>query len=60
MCGRLQALLPKTGHIQFASVPDRIAPDPGEIDCRHLFRVIEGLGYNAPLGAEYKRRWRAR
>lgn len=51
---RIEALLPSIGHIQFASVPDRGAPDHGEIDYRHLFGVIEGLGYDAPLGAEYK------
>jgi hydroxypyruvate isomerase len=46
--------LPKIGHIQFASVPDRGAPDHGEVDFNYLFRMIEGLGYDRPLGAEYK------
>ncbi len=51
---RIAALLPSIGHIQFASVPDRGAPDHGEINYDHVFRVISDLGYTAPLGAEYK------
>ncbi len=51
---RLQSLLPHIGHIQFASVPDRGPPDGGEICYRYLFNVIAGLGYDEPLGAEYK------
>ncbi len=51
---RIAALLPSIGHIQFASVPDRGAPDHGEINYDHLFRVISDLGYTSPLGAEYK------
>ncbi len=51
---RLVALREHIGHIQFASVPDRAAPDHGEIDYAHIFGVIEEMGYDAPLGAEYK------
>lgn len=51
---RLQSLLPNIGHIQFASVPDRGPPDRGEVNYAHIFGVIKGLGYSAPLGAEYK------
>ncbi|MFY0648498.1 hydroxypyruvate isomerase family protein [Sulfitobacter geojensis] len=51
---RIAALLPSIGHIQFASVPDRGAPDHGEINYDHVFWVISDLGYIAPLGAEYK------
>lgn len=50
----LQDMLPITGHIQFASVPDRGTPDHGELDYAHVFGVIRELGYEAPLGAEYK------
>jgi hydroxypyruvate isomerase len=50
----LTVLLPMIGHIQFASVPDRGAPDHGEIAYPHIFRHIRSLGYTAPLGAEYK------
>jgi hydroxypyruvate isomerase len=51
---RLEDLLPIIGHIQFASVPDRGAPDHGEVDYGHIFGVIKALGYDRPLGAEYK------
>jgi len=51
---RLADLKPLIGHIQFASVPDRGAPDHGEVDYRHIFDVIDRLGYTAPLGAEYR------
>ncbi|MBT8411896.1 MAG: TIM barrel protein, partial [Octadecabacter sp.] len=51
---RLADLQDHIGHIQFASVPDRGAPDHGEVDYRHVFGVIQSLGYTTPLGAEYK------
>jgi hydroxypyruvate isomerase len=51
---KLDALRDQIGHIQFASVPDRGAPDHGEVDYGYLFGVIGDLGYDAPLGAEYK------
>lgn len=51
---RLAALLPIVGHIQFASVPDRSAPDHGEIDYEWVFGEIDRLGWTQPLGAEYR------
>lgn len=51
---RLMALGDLVGHIQFASVPDRGAPDHGEINYPWLFKEIEALGWKTPLGAEYK------
>lgn len=51
---RIERLFPHIGHIQFASVPDRGAPDHGEINYAHLFGVIAGLGYDAAMGAEYR------
>ena len=51
---RLTNLLPIIGHIQFASIPDRGSPIGGEINYPYIFEVISGMGYNAPLGAEYK------
>lgn len=50
---RLSDLMPIIGHIQFAGVPDRGAPDGGEVHYPHIFRHLEQLGYQAPLGAEY-------
>ncbi|WP_299283432.1 TIM barrel protein [uncultured Tateyamaria sp.] len=40
------------GHIQFASVPDRGAPDHGELDYAHIFAAL--ADWPRPLGAEYK------
>jgi len=51
---RAEALLPKIGHIQFASVPDRGSPDHGELHYPTIFSRISELGWDRPLGAEYK------
>ncbi|MEM6713030.1 MAG: TIM barrel protein [Pseudomonadota bacterium] len=51
---RLAALLPIVGHIQVASVPDRGSPDHGELHYPTLFDGIAALGWDKPLGAEYK------
>ena len=51
---RLEALLPYIGHIQFASVPDRGTPDHGELNYAFVFEHIKTLGWDMPLGAEYK------
>ncbi|MYK31629.1 MAG: TIM barrel protein [Boseongicola sp. SB0670_bin_30] len=51
---RLEAHLPVVGHIQIASVPDRGAPDHGELHYPTIFAGIEALGWTRPLGAEYK------
>ncbi|QUJ76618.1 TIM barrel protein [Sulfitobacter albidus] len=51
---RLNAHLPLIGHVQFASVPDRGAPDHGEVDYASVFAELARLGWDAPLGAEYK------
>lgn len=53
---RARDLLPIIGHIQFASVPARSEPDCGEVSYAHIFDHIASLGYDAPLGAEYKPR----
>lgn len=55
---RLRSLKRIIGHIQIASVPDRAEPDAGELDYRHVLKVLEEIGYTAPLGAEYKPRGR--
>ncbi|MEP5155523.1 TIM barrel protein [Planktotalea sp.] len=51
---RLNALLPIIGHIQFASVPERGRPDQGTLDYGVVFDEITKLGWDHPLGAEYK------
>lgn len=50
---KLAALLPLVGHIQIASVPDRGAPDHGELDYAYVLARIAELGWAAPIGAEY-------
>ena len=42
------------GHIQFASIPDRAAPDQGMLDYAEVFAMLDDLGWNKPLGAEYR------
>ncbi len=54
LCRQLSADMDIIGHIQFASVPDRGAPDSGELCYRYIFEHIKSLGYDRPLGAEYK------
>jgi len=51
---RFKALQPLIGHVQFASVPTRGAPNQGEINYAHVFREIDAAGWVSPLGAEYK------
>jgi hydroxypyruvate isomerase len=41
-------------HIQIAGAPARHEPDTGEINYRHLFGVIEELGWGGWIGAEYR------
>lgn len=51
---RLRSAMPIIGHIQIASVPDRGAPDHGDVDYGAVFAELEALGWSKPLGAEYK------
>jgi hydroxypyruvate isomerase len=50
---RLESLLPLIGHIQIASVPDRGAPDHGELDYAYVLPRIAALGWEHPIGVEY-------
>ncbi|MDO5603625.1 MAG: TIM barrel protein [Paracoccus sp. (in: a-proteobacteria)] len=52
----LAEMAPLTGHIQFASVPDRGPPDQGELCYDHIFAAIDASGWTRPLGAEYRPR----
>lgn len=53
---RLTALQGIIGHVQIASVPDRAAPGDGELDYRHICKLLTDLGWTRPLGAEYRPR----
>jgi hydroxypyruvate isomerase len=50
---RLAANLDMVGHIQMAAVPDRGAPDHGEVDFTWLFAEFDRIGYQGWIGAEY-------
>ncbi|MGB3406484.1 MAG: TIM barrel protein [Jannaschia sp.] len=51
---QLRDCLPVIGHIQFAGVPARGRPDEGELAYDHVFAELRRLGWDQPLGAEYK------
>ncbi len=51
---RLAALLPLVGHIQIAAVPDRGAPDHGELHYPTVLAAIAELGWPGHVGAEYR------
>lgn len=50
----LPKVMPMLGHVQFASVPGRAEPDHGELDYRQIFALLDELGWDQPLGAEYR------
>ena len=51
---RFAACRNQIGHIQFAAVPDRGAPDTGLDDYAQIFAHLEDAGWTRPLGAEYR------
>jgi len=58
LCGNLtnniKKLLPITGHIQIAQVPERDEPlNPGEINYGFVFQLLEDQGYTGYVGLEY-------
>jgi hydroxypyruvate isomerase len=53
---KIRRWLPHIGHIQIAGVPGRHEPDTGEINYRHLFTLLDELGYEGWVGCEYRPR----
>jgi hydroxypyruvate isomerase len=51
---RLSRFLPLIGHIQIAAVPGRGAPDHGELDYLHIINHLRDIGWDRPVGAEYR------
>ncbi len=49
----LPAVIEKTGHIQFSDVPNRTQPGLGVINFDQIFELIDSLGYEGYVGAEY-------
>ncbi|MGU3493611.1 hydroxypyruvate isomerase family protein [Xanthobacteraceae bacterium A53D] len=54
VCRSFEALQPIIGHVQIASVPARARPDAGEVDYRFVLARIRDLGWERPIGAEYR------
>lgn len=53
---RLERHAPVIGHVQLASVPERVEPDEGEVSLRHILRTLDRIGYGGLIGLEYKPR----
>lgn len=50
----IRALLPLIRHIQVADTPGRHEPGTGEINYRHLFKLLDQVGYTGWVGCEYR------
>ncbi len=53
---RLKQSLPFIGHVQFAAVPDRGEPDSGEVNYPYLLAILDDMGWQGYVGAEYRPR----
>lgn len=53
---KIRQYLPGVGHFQVAGVPSRQEPDQGEVNYPFLFQLIDELGYDGWVGAEYRPR----
>jgi hydroxypyruvate isomerase len=49
----LPSVIDRVGHIQFSDLPGRTEPGLGKIDFEQIFRLIDSLGYQGYVGAEY-------
>lgn len=49
----ITALLPLIKHMQVADTPGRHEPGSGEINYRHLFALLDAIGYAGWIGCEY-------
>ena len=49
----LPGLIDRVGHVQFSDIPGRTEPGRGIIDFEQIFRLIDSLGYQGYVGAEY-------
>ncbi|WPY96150.1 TIM barrel protein (plasmid) [Limimaricola variabilis] len=53
---RFEAHREMVGHVQIAGVPDRHEPDGGEVHYANLVKALRRLGWDGPIGAEYRPR----
>ena len=49
----LPEVIDRVGHIQFSDLPGRTEPGLGNIDFEQAFAMIDSLGYQGYVGAEY-------
>ena len=54
LIGHFTEYLPYISHVQMAAVPDRNAPDHGEIAYERLIKAFQQIGYQGYFGAEYR------
>ena len=54
LIARLEEILPRIGHIQFADHPGRHEPGTGAIDYPAVFSALDRLGYDGWAAAEYR------
>ncbi len=52
LCGRLRDGFDQVGYIQIADHPGRKEPGTGEIEYGRVFRELNTLGYDGPIGVE--------
>jgi hydroxypyruvate isomerase len=51
---RMQAAMPRIGHMQIADNPGRHEPGTGEIGYRNVLRAVQDAGYARYIGLEYR------
>jgi len=49
-----EEMMPVTGHIQIADVPERNEPGTGEINYKNVLARLDALGYSGWVGCEYR------
>jgi hydroxypyruvate isomerase len=53
LVNRMQEILDRIGHIQFADTPGRHEPGTGEINFPYVFEALDKMGWEGWLAAEY-------
>ena len=51
-----EAMMPVTGHVQIADVPERHEPGTGEINYANVLARLDSFGYQGWVGCEYRPR----
>ena len=53
---KVRRFIDTIGHFQIAGVPGRIEPDAGELNHAYVFALVDAIGYDGWVGAEYNPR----